>query len=581
MVDQESGPEGVTETEDLPDRIHDYRIIGRLGRGGFSDVYLARLPGSFRLVALKVLRAELDDRVREQVVGRFHTEENVARAVVHPAVVRVVRASPPGAMPAYIAMEYVDGQPFCQYFRRQSDLPDLSAVARLAHQVAEAMAEAHALGIVHRDLKPDNVLVTAGRPSGDGPQARVLDFGIAKAPPGLSAAAADPAAPRYATELGTVMGSPPFMAPEQNGAAHAVTGKADVFALGTMLLLVVCLLDESELFGVEFMTARSETMQQLFARRPDLPAPWRALLRDMLALDPQQRPDMNEAARRLQRLAQPNEDFAAAVEAWLTQRTLPSARRLRGWLEWAESAPSLMADEQRFLRQASVARLPRRAWVRGAALGALPAAVALVALGAAASRFAPAVPAVAALEDAVLAAPAPPPAPSAARSGPHADTQPSARSELSGRSPICDPPASARASNEAALSRLQRELDGCQRAQRADRRTTEVLRHKLSASDSRLADLEIDAAEAQHSLQSAQAELERSRETAAEQGKKAFACNQQLESRNRQLEESMQRWRVCAKARGVGAAAPPTASDASNDAPSPESESESDAPPKS
>ena len=106
--------DGTVETDpepgdQLPEKVHDYRILGRLGRGGFADVYLACQKGSFRLVALKVLREPGDERVREQVLSRFHTEEAIARAIAHPAIVQIRASSPAGVTPAFIAMEYVDG----------------------------------------------------------------------------------------------------------------------------------------------------------------------------------------------------------------------------------------------------------------------------------------------------------------------------------------------------------------------------------------------------------------------------------------------------------------------------------------
>jgi hypothetical protein len=104
----------------------------------------------------------------------------------------------------------------------------------------------------------------------------------------------------------------------------------------------------------------------------------------------------------------------------------------------------------------------------------------------------------------------------------------------------------------------QGQLDACRRGQQSAQATARALQEKLDASQSALADLRVDTVEAQQGLSSLESELQRSREVAAEEGKKAFACHQQLESRNRQLEESMQRWRVCAKGRGgTGASAEP------------------------
>ncbi len=523
--------------------------MGRLGRGGFADVYLARPDDAFRLVALKVLRANVDERVREQVVSRFHTEESIARAVDHPAVVEVLATSAPGVEPAYIAMEYVDGQSFCDYLRTRSEPLDLHLVARLGGQVARAMAAAHAKGIVHRDLKPENVLVTTAATGG--PSARILDFGIAKAPLGLFARAPDRAVTRYVTELGTVMGSPPYMAPEQNGAAHAVTGKADVFALGMMLLVVVCHLDEDALYEAKFVIPDPDVLRELLSSRPRLPASWAGLLEEMLAFDPQQRPSMDVVARRLQRLAQSNVEFAHAVEAWIERRVVPSPRRLRALLEWAGDGVDLTPDELRFLRQAPAARLPRR---RGAKILAWVMVPLLAAAGAAAAtemrRTAMASPVVSAS-----------PAPVAQLPSASAVVARPPSSAL----PVCESVTSDRPSAAAAAVEIRRQLDACRRAERTERAKAEQLRAKLESTASAVADLEVDVAEERHRVEGLQRELERSRETAAEEGKKAFACSQQLESRGRQLEESMQRWRLCAKGRGGVGPAPASESGAASD----------------
>ena len=213
---------------------------------------------------------------------------------------------------------------------------------------------AHEKGIVHRDLKPDNVLVTRARGNGLA-EIRIVDFGIAKAPLELFSAANARSFTRYWTELGTVMGSPPYMAPEQNGAAHAVTGKADVYALGVMLTVTACQLERG---GQELAELGCHLPGDFdHVAEPGLPEAWRSLLSSMVALNPDARPDMRCVARRLQRLAQKDAAFGEAVEAWLQRGKLPPARRLVGFLNAAEGAPYLTDDEILFLKRVPVAKL--------------------------------------------------------------------------------------------------------------------------------------------------------------------------------------------------------------------------------
>ncbi len=361
-----------------------YRLEKRIGRGGFSDVYVGFDPETEQRVAVKVLRTDIEARFADQVRARFLVEQKIASAIGHPAVVQILQTSPSDAPDAYIVMQYVTGLPFCRYVRERCAGAErvewLREVAWIGHQVADAMAAAHEKGIVHRDLKPDNVLVSDA-PDALGYQVKILDFGIAKAPAALVSGGSDRAFTRYWTELGTVMGSPPYMAPEQNGAAHAVSGKADVFALGVMLL--VCLLDveEGPLERGEQALELPADLERVLACRPELPEAWNLLLGQMLALEPESRPSMREIAIRLQRLAQANATFGSSVELWLKAGKLPSSRVLSTLLTWADTAPRLTHDEKRFLRLAPAQRLRRSRrlmWVQG---GLMASALALSGFG--------------------------------------------------------------------------------------------------------------------------------------------------------------------------------------------------------
>ncbi len=371
------GPDALGET---PPRIAKYRILQEVGSGGFASVYFARAEGTDQPVALKVLRETVDSAVREQVRARFLAEKNIAAAIPHPAIVKILEASAPDAHLPYIAMEFIEGRTFGEYFRdvfardvnplsKQTD-PGLQELARLGHQIATAMTIAHERGIVHRDLKPGNVLVTWDVGSQSRASVKILDFGIAKAPIKLFPVRHSASFTRYWTELGTVMGSPPYMAPEQDGAAHAVTGKADVYALGVMLLLALASIDERAVETGDFVVDLPRDREALLARRPGLPEPWIRLLRSMVELEPSARPDMAAAARTLQHLAQPNRDFADAVAAWLERGRVPTARRLVRFMAWAETASPLTDDEMLFLKRAPVVKLRSFRWAATLGLAA-------------------------------------------------------------------------------------------------------------------------------------------------------------------------------------------------------------------
>lgn len=358
--------EAAQSEADLPATIGRYAIIRRLGRGGFADVYLARDSEGGGLFALKVLRESIDPHLREQVRTRFMAEGAIARAIAHPAIVRIHETSPRGETPCFIAMDFVDGVPFteyCERLRRPSEpggrglgrLAYFAEVARLGHQVARAIAAAHRRGIVHRDLKPDNVLVCL---EAGAPRVKILDFGIAKAPIDLFSLDRAAAVTRYYTELGTVMGSPPYMAPEQNGGAHAVTGKADVFALGVMLLVALLGLDTDALEQGEAQLVLPAEFDALVLGSA-LPDRLRALLRSMVDDDPEARPAMYDVALELQRAAQSDEKLGAAVEAWVRRGKIPSAAELLELSRHADDPARLTEDEREFLQQAPLLRLKK------------------------------------------------------------------------------------------------------------------------------------------------------------------------------------------------------------------------------
>ncbi|MGW0826908.1 serine/threonine-protein kinase [Streptomyces sp. NPDC002845] len=193
-------------------KIGPYRIVGRLGSGGMGWVYLGRSPGG-REVAVKVARPELaaEPEFRE----RFAREVAAARVVSGAYTAAVIDADTEAELP-WLATMYVPGPSLAEAVRTDGPLPE-PQVRRLGAGLVEALQAIHAAHVVHRDLKPSNVLLAA-----DGP--RVIDFGISRVEgaPGL-------------TRAGIVVGTPPFMSPEQM-TARQVGPPSDVFSLGGVLV---------------------------------------------------------------------------------------------------------------------------------------------------------------------------------------------------------------------------------------------------------------------------------------------------------------------------------------------------------
>ncbi|WP_432046605.1 protein kinase domain-containing protein [Streptomyces asiaticus] len=200
------------EAED-PEYAGQYQLEARLGSGGMGVVHLARSPSGRRL-AVKVVHAGLAED--PEFRARFRQEVAAARRVSGAFTAPVVDADPEGPRP-WMATLYIPGPTLAEHVKRSGPLaPD--ETVRLAAGLAEALRDIHRAGVVHRDLKPSNVLLAS-----DGP--KVIDFGISR-----------PSDSELRTETGKLIGTPPFMAPEQFQRPRAVGPAADVFALGSVLV---------------------------------------------------------------------------------------------------------------------------------------------------------------------------------------------------------------------------------------------------------------------------------------------------------------------------------------------------------
>lgn len=200
------------EAED-PGQAGQYRLEGRLGSGGMGVVHLARSASGLPL-AVKVVHAEY--AVDPEFRARFRQEVAAARLVSGAFTAPVVDADPDGERP-WMATLYIPGPTLSERVKRNGPL-SADEVRRLAAGLAEALRDIHRAGVVHRDLKPSNVLLAE-----DGP--KVIDFGISR-----------PYDSELRTETGKLIGTPPFMAPEQFQRPREVGPAADVFALASLLV---------------------------------------------------------------------------------------------------------------------------------------------------------------------------------------------------------------------------------------------------------------------------------------------------------------------------------------------------------
>ena len=194
-----------------------YAIEREVGRGGMAEVYVARDQLLDRLVAVKVLDREL--AADPTFVERFRREAQAAANLTHPGIVAVYDWGEDGDT-YFIVMEYVEGHTLRDLLRTHGRVPTMEA-ARIAAEIADALAFAHRNGVVHRDVKPGNILLT------EAGQVKVTDFGIARAGNGEAL-----------TKTGAVMGTATYFSPEQ-AQGLALDGRADVYSLGVVLYEMV------------------------------------------------------------------------------------------------------------------------------------------------------------------------------------------------------------------------------------------------------------------------------------------------------------------------------------------------------
>ena len=203
-----------------PERIGKYLIEGELGRGGMAVVYAAMDPVIQRPLAIKVIaRNDLDPAEAHTVLSRFKREAQAAGALNHPNIVSIYEYGEDDSY-AWIVMERVDGKSLHDHLRA-GYRPDLARLPAVLEQLLDALDYSHSRGVVHRDVKPGNVLINKMG------VAKISDFGIARVD------RAD-----Y-TQIGHVLGTPHYMAPEQYNGEQA-SERTDIYAAGVLIYEVFC-----------------------------------------------------------------------------------------------------------------------------------------------------------------------------------------------------------------------------------------------------------------------------------------------------------------------------------------------------
>lgn len=252
-----------------------YRILKVLGTGGMGIVYQAEHRLMERPVALKVISPNLVNN--SVAVQRFRQEARAAARLAHPNIVTAYDAEQAGEL-QILVMEFIDGISLARLVEKRGPLP-VAQACQFIRQAALGLQHAHVSGMVHRDIKPQNLMLTRKG------QVKVLDFGLAR----LRGQGQGP--PREITKLGTVLGTPDYIAPEQASDSRTVDIRADIYSLGcTLYFLLTGQPPFPRGSTTEKLLLHLEAIPiPLTMKRPDVPVELAALVSRMMAKDPAER----------------------------------------------------------------------------------------------------------------------------------------------------------------------------------------------------------------------------------------------------------------------------------------------------
>ena len=317
--------------EQVGTQIGPYKLREQIGEGGMGVVYLAEQAKPIRRkVALKIIKPGMDTK---DVIARFEAERQALALMDHPNISKVIDAGATDSGRPYFVMELVNGIPITEY----CDQAKLSTQQRLGLfiKVCRAIQHAHQKGIIHRDIKPSNVLITMME---DGPEPKVIDFGVAKA---ISQRLTEQT---LYTAHAQMVSTPLYMSPEQaERTGFDIDTRSDVYSLGVLLYE---LLTGNTPFDKETMKQAGFDEMRRIIREDDPPRPSARVstlkLKQLSTLSDQRGVDPRKYSHAL-----------SGELDWIVMRALEKDRNRR-----YESASALAADVQRYLDDEPVQACP-------------------------------------------------------------------------------------------------------------------------------------------------------------------------------------------------------------------------------
>lgn len=354
-------PGGVANVADVPARqVGRYQIMEKLGEGAMATVYRAYDPSIDRMLAIKFLHRDLC--VDAEYRGRFLREAKAAGVLSHPNIVTVFDVGEIEGRP-YIAMELLDGGPLNATLKDGVGMP-VKQVLDVGIQLAGALDYAHARGIFHRDIKPSNIVRLA-----DGKTIKVTDFGIAHVE--------SSGGTTQQTRVGTVIGTPHYMSPEQ-AMGQRVDARSDLFSAGVMLYQLVTghrPFDGESIVSLAVKIAK-EDPKPIGQLREGVPPALRRIVDRCLAKQPEKR--FQSGAELAQALTRVKEELAAEADKKGRPRIVPL--RVKWTLTMAVVVAVTMALTAMFVNHRQYQAMMGQMISQGATLSKLIAAESAVAV---------------------------------------------------------------------------------------------------------------------------------------------------------------------------------------------------------
>ena len=302
-----------------------YRVVSQIGAGAMGTVYQGEHMGLRKKVALKVLHSDM--QVSEESLQRFQREGIAAGKFNHPGAIQIFDFDRDGQV-IYLAMEFIEGANLKVFLRKKGRLA-VPAAVDIMSQVLSVLAEAHQQGIVHRDLKPDNIMVL---PSSSGQLSiKVLDFGLSKLIDSRKEGSMQ-------TQVGRILGTPLYMAPEQC-AGEEVDHRSDLYAAGLIfyeLLTGITPFPDESTTEILFTRATREA-PSLTDSHPDIgvPVDLDAILQR--ALERRRDARFQSASEMLEALREVRFDIVVAPRARQTPAVRPAAVAVPSGTKWTRS----------------------------------------------------------------------------------------------------------------------------------------------------------------------------------------------------------------------------------------------------